>query len=183
MLLNSNPKLSWKTALIRKRVLTATNIALVSLGYFLTALVLLHFLRQDYDPLIRFMSEYAVGKYGFIMTSAFFALSLASFSLAYSLLHIVSKNRPLKIALRFLNVWSLSVLMAGLFTSDLSTAPKTSIGMVHDISSLIAFLSIPVAAMLLPFALKQDKYWCCWYQCCYRFRCFLCVFYNKNYRT
>jgi len=59
-----------------KQAARIASIAIVGISYFLTAVIALHFLRPDYDPVSRFVSEYAVGQYGFLMTSAFFGLSL-----------------------------------------------------------------------------------------------------------
>jgi len=54
-----------------KQAARIASIAIVGISYFLTTVIALHFLRPDYDPASRFVSEYAVGSYGFLMTSAF----------------------------------------------------------------------------------------------------------------
>ena len=41
-----------------------------------TLYLLLHVLRPDYNPLQRFLSEYAVGRFGVLMTAAFFLQAL-----------------------------------------------------------------------------------------------------------
>jgi hypothetical protein len=50
----------------------------------------LHFLRPDLNPISTPTSEYAVGPYGFLMTSAFFGMSLGSFALVIGLYRGVS---------------------------------------------------------------------------------------------
>ena len=47
-------------------------ISLCGVLLFLAITVLMHFLRLDKDPLVNFVSEYAVGNYGGIMTAGFF---------------------------------------------------------------------------------------------------------------
>jgi hypothetical protein len=48
------------------------------LAYAAGAMVLLHVLRPDYAPSHRFLSEYALGAYGLVMTSVFLTLGLAT---------------------------------------------------------------------------------------------------------
>jgi len=58
----------------------AAGIAIFLISCFGFAVIGLHFLRTDYDPLQRFISEYAVGPYSIIMRFAFFCLSISSSS-------------------------------------------------------------------------------------------------------
>jgi hypothetical protein len=39
-------------------------IALSSVVYYASAIFVLHLLRTDFDPVYRYLSEYAVGRYG-----------------------------------------------------------------------------------------------------------------------
>lgn len=145
------------------RILQATSIATGSFIYFIIALALLHVLVQDFDPTTRFMSEYAVGEYGFLMTSAFLALSLGSFCLIFVLRRTTTASNNnsrlsiLRIALRLLFVWSVCVLLAGLCTTDLQETETISVcGMIHGLASLTAFVCMPIATILLAFAFRQD---------------------------
>jgi hypothetical protein len=52
-------------------------IALAGIAYFAVVLVGLHFLHTDTNALARPTSDYAVGRYGNVMTSAFLALAVA----------------------------------------------------------------------------------------------------------
>lgn len=141
-------------------ILHATSIAIGSFIYFIIALALLHVLRQDFDPTTRFMSEYAVGEYGFLMTSAFLALSLGSFCLIFILRRTASNTSSqllLRVALRLMFVWSVCVLLVGLFTTDLQETETISFcGMIHGLASLTAFLCMPIATIFLAFAFRQD---------------------------
>ena len=70
---------------------TAT-VALVGIAYFTLIIVVLHLLRPDLNPLSTPTSEYAVGPYGFLMTSAFFSMSLGSFALVIGLYQGISQQ-------------------------------------------------------------------------------------------
>lgn len=56
-----------------------------SLAYFVAAITLLHGLRPDVDPVARVTSEYAIGRYGSLMTSASFAFAVALIALGIGL--------------------------------------------------------------------------------------------------
>ena len=59
----------------------------VGAGWFVVAVLLLHALKSaDYDFSEQTVSELAVGRYGFLMTSAFVALGIAELTLALALL-------------------------------------------------------------------------------------------------
>ena len=77
---NLSPGLHTRTQLAR-----IATVAPVGIVYFAVIIVALHFLRSDLDPMRRPTSEYAVGSYGFLMTSAFFSMSLGSFALVIGL--------------------------------------------------------------------------------------------------
>ncbi|MGH2347449.1 MAG: DUF998 domain-containing protein [Chloroflexota bacterium] len=54
------------------------TLSLSSIAAFTGLVGLEHILRPDYDPRRRFISEYAIGPYKGVMTTAFFALAAGS---------------------------------------------------------------------------------------------------------
>src|SRR6185436_18104054 len=70
----------------------ASYITLSSVVYYASAIVLLHILRTDFDPGYRYLSEYARGPYGALMTSTFFALSAGSLAVSLGLWRSVSSK-------------------------------------------------------------------------------------------
>ncbi len=66
----------------------ATGISLAAIVLVLAcfgAMVLLHVVRTDLDPVRQVMSEYANGRFGWFMTAAFYAMGLACIALAVRL--------------------------------------------------------------------------------------------------
>src|SRR4029450_7769893 len=47
-------------------------------AYFVIVLIVLHILEPEFDPRFRFMSEYALGDYGWLINTTFFALCLCA---------------------------------------------------------------------------------------------------------
>jgi hypothetical protein len=90
-----------------------TNIGLIGAIAFSIILILLHFLKQENDPSWRMISEYQIGRYGWLMRLAFFCWSLGVFGVAVALSQHVSA-----IADILLIIIAISMLGAGIFVTD-----------------------------------------------------------------
>jgi uncharacterized membrane protein YozB (DUF420 family) len=143
----------------RTRLARTATVAIVGVAYFAGIIVALHFLRPELDPLSRPTSEYAVGPYGFLMTSAFFSMSLASFALVIGLYLGVSRSARSRIGLGLLGVWAVGVLIAMIFPIDPEGAPQTISGTIHRINGPLAFLSLTAGAILVSRRFKHDETW------------------------
>jgi bacteriorhodopsin len=143
----------------KQQVARVATIALVGVAYFAVVIVVLHFLRPDLDPIRRPTSEYAVGQYGFLMTSAFFSMSLASFALVIGLYQGVSQRARSRIGLGLLGVWGVGVLIAMSFPIDPEGAPQTISGTIHRINGPLAFLSLTAGTILVSRRFKQEEQW------------------------
>ena len=84
-----------------------TTLALISIAYFVAVIVTLHFLRPDLNPISRPTSEYAVGPYRFLMTTAFLSMSVASLSLVTGLYKGMPQSARSRIGLMLLGIWEL----------------------------------------------------------------------------
>jgi hypothetical protein len=134
-------------------------VAIVGVAYFAVIIVALHFLRPDLNPLSQPTSEYAVGPYGFLMTSAFFSMSLGSFALVTGLYQGVSQSARSRIGLGLLGIWAVGVLIALIFPIDPEGAPQTISGTIHGINGPLAFLSLTAGAILVSRRFRQDEKW------------------------
>jgi Protein of unknown function (DUF998) len=92
----------------RKQVASIATVAIAGIAYFVVIIVALHVLRPDLNPIQRPTSEYAVGPYGFLMTSAFFSMSVASFALVIGLSQGVSQPARSRIGLGLLGLWGVA---------------------------------------------------------------------------
>lgn len=134
-------------------------LAIVFFGYFVFAVVVLQFLRTDYDPLSHFISDYAVGPYGEIMSSAFISMSLGALFLLAGLIRLGPKTAFFRLSLVFLAVFVPGAFVAALFPTDLPGAPSTAHGRIHDLDATLNFLSLIVAAALLSIGFGGDEKW------------------------
>ena len=143
----------------RRLNIMASYITLSSVIYYAVAIVLLHILRTDFNPGYRYLSEYARGPYGALMTSTFFVLSAGSFALSLGLCRSVASKLRFVPGLVLWLTWACAVFLAGIYTSDLQGTPHTRIGRIHDQMGMIAFPSATVALLLLSLALRWEKEW------------------------
>ena len=142
-----------------RQVARLATLGIAGAAYFAAAVIAQHFLRPDIDPVKYHMSGYAVGPYGFIMTSAFFALALGALALAAGLWQESVPSTHSKAGLILLAVFGAGVAVAGIFPADLQFPPQTTSGTIHEIASLAAFVSLLVAQILLSRKFRQDDRW------------------------
>jgi hypothetical protein len=154
----TSPNLKTDT-LETKRAARFATISIVGTAYFLFTLVALHILRPDYNPVRRFISEYAVGPYGFLMTSALFALALGSLALVIGLWKGLPSAARSGLGLILLTIWGLGILIVGIFPTDLIDAPKTTSGNIHTLIALWSFLSLTLAVIPLSLRFRRDERW------------------------
>jgi hypothetical protein len=107
---------------------------------FLTILSVLHLLEPEFNP-PHFISEYKLGRFGWLMSLAFFCLGAASFSLC------AAARREIHTRPRRFRIWGLFIIgvayfCAGIFPPD----PKWFVGSVlHGIGGLVVILGSPIA--------------------------------------
>ncbi len=156
MIASTNIALSLRAT---KRARTSALVGMSGLVYFAVAIIALHLLRPEHNPIIQPTSEYAVGTYGFVMTTAFFSMSLASFALVVGLSQALPPPARSRAGLVLLGFWAVGVLIAMIFPIDLNGAPQTLSGTIHQKNGTIAFLCATVGTLLISSRLKNDEKW------------------------
>jgi hypothetical membrane protein len=129
-------------------------LALIAVGgivYFFGAVVALHFLRPEYNPVNHAVSNYAVGPYGYLMTAGFYALALSLLALAFGLTRSMTFTNQARVAVLLLCLASVGMVVMGIFPGDVHALhpPATMTGVIHWTAAGISFLSIMIAAFLL----------------------------------
>lgn len=136
------------------------RVAMAGCGAFVVLLVALHFLKPEIDPSWRFISEYALGAYGWLMAIAFLALSLAYSGLAIALWSHL-RSRGGRIGLALLLVSAVGLALAGLFTTDpitMSPGSTTTRGSIHSLGGTLG-MAMPFAAVLVTRELRKHPAW------------------------
>jgi thiosulfate reductase cytochrome b subunit len=119
---------------------------------FLLILAALHVLKPQLDPSWRLISEYAIGRHGWLMSLAFVSLSASCFAL-----HFALGLTPGGVALALV---ALGALGSALFVADPSTTPwksQTSSGRLHTASATLFVLGFPPATTIVAWNLSGDQ--------------------------
>jgi hypothetical protein len=141
-------------------------VASVSLGFaklslwsafiFIDLLVALHFLKPELDPSWHFISEYQIGKFGWMMSLAFLSLAASCLALCIALwsqLKIVGR-----IGLLLLIISGAGMIIAAIFISDpLDAKSESEHGKLHQLGAMLD--SIPFASILITTGLIRNNKW------------------------
>jgi Protein of unknown function (DUF998) len=139
---------------------SAARVSISSGGLFILFLGSLHLLEPGFDPTWRFVSEYALSKFGWMMRLAFLCLAA---SLASAGVAIFFQVRTIAgyIGLAILDLAAIGLLIAAAFTTDPATTPReaaTFSGKMHVLSAALDYT--PIGALLLSFSLARARSWC-----------------------
>jgi hypothetical membrane protein len=140
-------------------------VVVIGVGTVVALYSLLHLLRPDYNPFQRFLSEYAVGRFGGLMTTAFLLQALISLALVIGLFREVRHSGSLLAGCAFLIVAALTLTLAGVFQTDLSDSTDgpfrliTRTGMLHQLAGATSFLSRIAAFLCFSRAYRFDNRW------------------------
>jgi Protein of unknown function (DUF998) len=127
---------------------------------FVVLLAALHVIKPELDPSWHFISEYAIGDYGWMMVLAFLSLALGYVTLFVA---IRSQTRTIvgRIGLALLLVSALGLTIAAVFTTDPITVSKdaaTTEGSLHNLGGTLG-IAMPFAAALIGWRLARNPAW------------------------
>jgi hypothetical membrane protein len=122
-------------------------------------IVALHAVKPEFEPSWRFISEYAVGPYGWLMKLAFLIWAASCAALALALRREVQSTFG-KAGVAVLLIVAAALVGAGLFPQDPVTAAPdqaSTAGKLHAIASMIGIPGTPIAAMLISSSLWRTN--------------------------
>jgi hypothetical protein len=144
---------------LTSRTRTAAVVAIIAAGAAAAALLLLHLLRPDLDPTWRFVSEYALGPFGFVMTVAFLAIAAASAALV-TLMWGQARTATGRIGAVLAAISGLGMLISAAFPTDPITTPAdefTLSGTLHAVGGQLNLT--PFAILFLTIGLRRARDW------------------------
>lgn len=132
------------------QISSATSLLAIGMSIAVLALlIVLHILSPEFNPAWRMVSEYANGKYAWVLSLMFFLWGAASWALAYTLWPHVQTTAG-KIGLFFLVAAGIGETMAAVF--DINHK-------LHSLSAMIGIPSLSIAAMLISTTLVRTEPW------------------------
>jgi hypothetical protein len=138
---------------------TAARVSSTAAWTFLVLLAILHVVKPELDPSWRMVSEYSIGRHGWLMILAFLALSASCFA-AFAAVRPLVGTTAGKIGLGLLVAAGASLAAAAVFVSDPITATPEQLtrhGNLHGLSAMIGIPGFPVAALLISYSLVRSS--------------------------
>jgi hypothetical protein len=138
---------------------TAARISVIFAAVFLTLLVLLHFLKPEFDPLWRMISEYEIGQYGWMMRLAFFCWGVGVLALLVALWPYL-RTVGGKIGGGWLALIGVALFGAGIFvTNPITDNTVSTANSLHTLCGAFVIMTFPIAASLIAFSLARQPEW------------------------
>ena len=138
-------------------------LGMLGAGYFVATVVVLHLVESEFDPVDHYISDYAVGDFGFLMRSAFFAAGIGTLALARGFSISLAPGRRARSAIILITVAGVGFLVAGAFNGNVADEAGeieyTAAGIVHTIAGVLLFFSLTIAAFLLRGVFARDARW------------------------
>ena len=128
----------------------AAWLSLLTTAATILLLASLHILSPEFSPSWRVISEYALGRYGWVLSLMFLSWGVSSWALAVAIKSQVPTTAG-KVGLAFLVIAGVGEAMASVFDV------RHEVG--HGIAGLLGVLGFPVAALLLSIALGRKEIW------------------------
>jgi MFS family permease len=149
------------TTRVSRPAVNTVTVSFIGAALSLLLIAALHILKPEFDPSWRFLSEYANGRFGWVMRLSFFSMAVSCASL-FLAIRVDVKTLAGKIGLAFLLAAFVGLTMAGMFAMDLITIPPdqvTQAGSLHGMASMIGIPSLPIAGLLISLSLARNRDW------------------------
>lgn len=121
--------------------------------------VIAQLLPPHYSPLRQAESDLAVGPYGWVMTVNFVVRGLLSLALLLALIQILPDSPRKRLGVALFGTWTIGAFLLALFPTDVTSGEHTAHGKLHLLIALLAFISIPIAELLLSQCLSTVPRW------------------------
>jgi hypothetical membrane protein len=135
-------------------------VAIAATVYFLAAAVATHIVSPQYDLIRDYISDYVIGPYGWIYSSAFLASGIGAFALAAALWRTVPSAAASRVGFVLLVIVGLTYLLDFWFPTDIlapGEPPQTQVGQIHLAAAFFGWAAFVVAAFLITTPLKHAQ--------------------------
>ena len=128
--------------------------AIACFAYFAFVPLLMHALRPDYAPATTWISGYAVGRHGWVMTTAWLVVSSGCLMLVLGLARSGLRSGAAWVGMLLLGILSIGMLITAIFPPG-----PTRSGEIHSITFTVNLACILLASVLLSVAFGSDPRW------------------------
>ena len=121
---------------------TFGRLAIASVVYYVLAVLAMHLVQPELDPLAVPMSVYVLGAYGSVMTTTFFVLCAGILGVGFGLIQTLPRTGAIKVAFSVTLIASAGFLIAGIFPTDWPPPMRSTSSQLHVLGGLLAFPSM-----------------------------------------
>lgn len=143
----------------------AAMISILTTLYFLAAAIAAHVLSTQYNFFSDYISDYAIGPWGWIYGSAFWASCIGCIALAISLTLLTPPGALSRTGAVLLVIVGVTYAVDFIFPTEIlppGAPPTTLVGIIHLVDALVGWVLFTVSAVLISSRLKRDAYWRPW---------------------
>jgi Protein of unknown function (DUF998) len=126
---------------------------------FLALLIILHFIKKELNPIWRMISEYEIGKFGWIMRVAFFCWGISVLFFLISFWPFLQSVTGMIGKYMFIIIF-ISLIGAGIFKTDPITENNPNLeNTLHVICGAIVIITFPITSTLVVNNIIGNEYW------------------------
>lgn len=136
------------------------TVGMIGVAFWVVAVISLHFLDAELDAAETYVSDYALGDYGWLMQAAFIVVGLATIAIAWGLRVTLAPGKRVTASVVLVLIAGVGFILAGVFNTDPTGETElTAAGTIHVLSALVLFLSLIISAWMLRGVFKRDETW------------------------
>jgi hypothetical protein len=139
--------------------MVSAYVTIIFAAVFLVILFLLHFLKRELDPSWRMISEYEIGRFGWMMRLAFFSWGVSVLAM---LITIWPSLQPVSgtISRWWFVLIGFALFGAGIFkTNPITEHTPNRVNTIHTLCGALVILTFPIAATLAVNSLLRNSLW------------------------
>jgi len=136
----------------RARAVWAPRLAvltIVGIAVYVAIVAIAQLLPPHYSAISTAESDLAVGRYGWLMTSAFVVRGALSLALVAALALTTRGAARSRLGLWLIGLWGAGALLLAVFPTDLPGATRTVHGGIHALVALVAFFAVALGELLV----------------------------------
>jgi hypothetical membrane protein len=136
------------------------TVGMIGIGWFVVAVVALDVIEPEFSVVDEYMSDYALGNYGWLMRSAFFAVGLGIVAIGLGLRKTLGPGKRVAASVVMFVSAGIGFLVVGMFNTDpTGVTDLTTVGTLHVLGSVVIFFSLLIAAWMVRGVFKRDPTW------------------------
>jgi Protein of unknown function (DUF998) len=139
--------------------MTIASASILLGAIFIFLLTLLHFLKPELSPVWRMISEYEIGRFGWMMRLAFFSWGASALTLLITIWASLGSTGGI-IGRWWFVLIVLALFGAGIFKTDpITEITNSRENTLHTLCGAVVILTFPIAATLVKNSLLQNSAW------------------------